>query len=37
MPGPSNGRLAGSSCQPSRGRKLYDPRSATDSAVNDTW
>src|SRR3954452_13334007 len=36
IPGPSYGRFAGSTCQPSSGRKLYEPPFATDSSVNDT-
>src|SRR5947207_867215 len=36
MPGPSNGRFAGSTCQPSSVRKLYVCPFATDSAVKET-
>src|SRR5690349_3472659 len=36
MPGPSNGRLAASSCHPSRSRKLYVCPRVIDSSVNET-
>src|SRR5579871_1282189 len=36
IPGPSYGRLAGSTCHPSRARKLYVWPLAIDFAVNET-